>query len=315
MSILPTSRKLKFRILTPSLNQGKFIEQAVRSVVSQDLDGIELEYAVYDACSTDGSVDLLQQLVKEHPNIQLCIEPDRGQAHALRKGFDYHSCDIFGWVNSDDVLLPGALSAVARAFQDSNADVVYGRSYFIDSRDQVIGEYPVARFDGRLLSTFCFISQPSAFFKASSYHACGGLDVALHYAMDYSLWLKLYTNKNRFLFIDDVFSATRLHSETKTSTGGMAFAKEARGVVMRELGFVPKEWDLYLSLRKVKERTGLRSRVVAYMIAFIQQSKSVSEAILFLRWITRLLGIYSSAFFRINTRREKNLKTRSARFD
>ena len=171
-------------IVTPSFNQGRFLEKTMRSVLEQDYPHIE--YIVVDGASTDSSVSIIERYAKKLA--YWVSEPDRGQTDALNKGFTQAHGDILAWVNSDDVLCPGAVTA-AVAFLNQHPDIgmVYGDLDFIDENDRVIGRFNAAQTDlQRLRRGYVYIPQPAAYFRAEHRHKVGPLDPGFFFAIGVS---------------------------------------------------------------------------------------------------------------------------------
>lgn len=286
---------MRFRIITPSFNQAAFVERCVNSVMTQQLDGVEVEYVVIDSVSDDGSQQILRRLEQEHPGMQLVIEPDKGQADALVKGFTGTDADVLGWLNADDMLLPGSLVRVAATFSQASVDVVYGKAWFINAADNIIGAYPVARFDPEYLKTFCYLSQPSTFFRRSAYQAAGGIDTSLHYCMDYSLWLRLANSRASFCFLPHYLSATRLHDATKTGTGGLFFADEVITMLEKELGEVPLEWRVYRRFRELVDDPAGRQTVASFATALFETARKTGKWRGMALWAARVFVDHAAA--------------------
>jgi glycosyltransferase involved in cell wall biosynthesis len=176
-------------IVTPSLNQGRFIEDTIRSVVGQDYPRIE--YLVVDGGSSDGTLAILGQF---DGALRWISEPDHGQGAAINKGFRLASGEILGWLNSDDTYEARAISAAVEHLRSHPADaMVYGDATHVDASGQEIGP---CSFVGpadleRLIHESDYIVQPAAFFRRSAFEAVGGLDESLNWGMDYDLWLKI----------------------------------------------------------------------------------------------------------------------------
>lgn len=159
--------------------------------------------------------------------------PDEGQADAIANGWEALEGEVLGWLNADDVLLPGALSAAVEAFASSpEADVVYGRSEIVDERGAFTGyHWGVAAPGGASLRTNCFISQPSCFFRRSLCDRVGGLNRSLHFTMDWDLWVRFEQGGARFAFIDDVLSSVLWTREAKTGGFGKARRDELNAII------------------------------------------------------------------------------------
>lgn len=223
-------------IVTPSYNQGQYIDETIKSVLAQDYPNIE--YIVIDGGSTDNTVEILKSYGER---VRWISEKDNGQTDAIKKGFELSSGEIITWLNSDDVFLPTAVSKAVDFFKrNPEAALVYGKSYYIDSGGKRVGEYPTRPFDLKLLPEFNFICQPSAFFTRDAYTSVGGLDAKLHYGMDYDLWSKL--SKEYVLgYIDDYLSLYRLHAESKTvaQRHQLKQGKETMELALKHFGRAP----------------------------------------------------------------------------
>lgn len=233
----PILKDLTISIVTPSFNQGEFIRATIDSVLSQGYPNIE--FVVVDGGSTDDTVEVLKSY---GDRLRWVSEADRGQSDAIVKGIDkMTSGDIVAYLNSDDVLTDGAVERVMKAFsEDPSLGLVYGRSDYIDAEGRKTGEYPVGDFAFDDLSSFNYISQPSAFFRRSCYESVGGIEVALEYTMDYDLWIKL-AGRFPVRYIPEVLSGYRLHGESKTVSIKHALAnnEETLETVLRHYGYVP----------------------------------------------------------------------------
>jgi len=223
-------------IVTPSYNQGRFIEETIESVLSQDYPNIE--YIVVDGASTDNTVEILK---KYGDRIKWTSEPDSGQADAIAKGFASSKGEILAYLNSDDVYTAGAVSRVVDFFkQHPHAGMVYGKCSFIDEEGTPAGEYPTEEFDSKRLAVFNFISQPSAFFTKKAYTEAGGMDARLSYVMDYDLWIRL-TRVAGAEYLPERLSLFRLHAGSKTvdDTNAADNLRETLDTVIRHYGWAP----------------------------------------------------------------------------
>ncbi len=167
-------------VITPSFNQGRFIEKTIQSVLNQSYTNIE--YIIVDGGSTDNTLDIL----KKYEGRCLWIsEKDNGQADAVHKGFRMSRGEILAWLNSDDTYIPDAIMRVVEHFKASpDTGMLYGKNHFINERGDIIGDYPTEPFNYKKLAHFTFITQPSTFFKRNVYFDVGGLNQELHFTMD-----------------------------------------------------------------------------------------------------------------------------------
>ena len=228
-------------IVTPSLNQAKFLPWAIESVLSQPY--APLEYWVMDGGSQDGTAEILRAYGK---SLRWVSEPDAGQADAVNRGWQQSRGEILGWVNADDGLLPRAVPEVVKAFAaHPDAAVVYGRCLVMNRFGKPVGEYPAAPFSlERLLEEVDnFIPQPATFVRRSAAEAVGWLDTDLYYVMDYDFWLRLATAGYEFVYLPKPLAFLRLHGESKTGGASSGFAEELVRVftVLDEAGDLPKE--------------------------------------------------------------------------
>ncbi|PWT74120.1 MAG: glycosyltransferase [Chloroflexi bacterium] len=205
----------KITVVTPSYNQGRYLEQTILSVLNQNYPN--LEYLIMDGGSTDNSVEIIGKYEKYLAHWQ--SQPDGGQAAAIADGFDRGSGEIFAYLNSDDLYLPGTLRMVGEWFQQhKNAEFLYGDCLIVDEDDRVIRRlYPI-EFDWE---TFLFdhtiIQQQAAFWRSDLYRRVGGIDRSLRFCMDYDLWLRMAQAGVRFMRISEMLAAFRWHKETKTA--------------------------------------------------------------------------------------------------
>jgi glycosyltransferase involved in cell wall biosynthesis len=199
----------KISIVTPSFNQGQFIEETIRSVLLQGYP--HLEYIVVDGGSNDETVELLQ---KYDPWIDEWVsEPDDGQTHAINKGLRRATGDIHGWINSDDFFVPGAMQRVAKAFQSSRCDAISGGRLLVDEKSNVTGWSIKPAFDPwKGGNTF---PQDSTLWRSHVYDKIGYLDESYDFAMDFEFFLRLYTHFN-IRDTNDLIGAFRCYPESKT---------------------------------------------------------------------------------------------------
>jgi glycosyltransferase involved in cell wall biosynthesis len=204
-------------IVTPSYNQGRFLRRTIDSVLSQDYPHIE--YFVRDGGSTDESVDILQSFGNR---IDWRSESDNGQSDAINQGLRRSNGDILAYLNSDDILLPGAIQTVVTRFRENpDCDLLYGNAYHIDEGERTLGEYPTAPFNFERLLQDCCICQPAAFWRRRTADRVGLFDDSLHYAMDYEYWMRIDRAGGVLKHIPDFLACSRVHAQTKTLSARM----------------------------------------------------------------------------------------------
>lgn len=201
-------------VVTPSFNQGNYLEQTILSVLQQDYPNIE--YIVIDGGSTDNSIEIIRRY--ESRLGYWISERDKGQTDALNKGFAHAHGEILAWLNSDDVYYPGAVSAAVK-FMGENPDIgmVYGDLDFINEAGELIGRFNAAQTDlKKLRRGFVHIPQPAAFFRAVHWQQVGPLDPGYFFAMDYDLWVRLAGVTRLKYLPGKSWAKFRLHSDAKT---------------------------------------------------------------------------------------------------
>ncbi len=203
----------KISIVTPSYNQALYIEGTIQSVLAQNYP--HLEYLIVDGASGDGTPDILP---KYNQFLRWVSEPDKGQAHALNKGFKQCTGEIVGWLNSDDIYLPGTLHIIAQFFKrHPQIDIVFGDYHLIDSWGRVLLCKQEIPFDYNiLLYGLNYIGQPAVFFRRRLFEKAGYLDETLHYGLDWEFWLRIAGRGGLFGHLPIYLAATRWHAAAKT---------------------------------------------------------------------------------------------------
>jgi len=210
-------------IITPSYNQGRYIEETLLSVLKQDYPRIE--YLVIDGGSTDNSVEVIN---KYRDRLAFFVsEKDRGQSDAINKGFKKATGEIIAWLNSDDVYTEHAVSRAVDVLQNNpECGFVYGNVLSMDMQSEVFNTMIFGDWGLAELMRFKIISQPGLFMRKSALDAVGFLDPDYHYLMDHHLWLKIAA-KYPLKYIDEFWAAARYHPEAKNLTGGAHYGDEA----------------------------------------------------------------------------------------
>ena len=203
-------------IITPSYNQGRFLEETIESVMAQTYDPIE--YILIDGGSTDNSVEIIRRYASRLA--YWVSEPDRGQSHGINKGLDRSRGAIIGWLNSDDTLMPDAVVRVVEAMRDTPA-VVHGSVRLIDAESNIIARPKLSKRNQEFgLQTIVgegLVNQPGAFWNLAIMERAGYLNEDLNYIMDYELWVRMALAGADFKRLGDPPLATyRLTGDTKT---------------------------------------------------------------------------------------------------
>jgi glycosyltransferase involved in cell wall biosynthesis len=229
--------ELLVSVVTPSFNQGCFIEETIESVLSQDYKPVE--YWVIDGGSNDETLDILNRYGNR---LDWVSEKDNGQADAINKGWKRARGDILAWLNSDDIYLPGALST-AVAFLQAHPEfgAVYGEGYHIQEDGKVIERYPTEPFDRQRLVETCYICQPTVFVRKTVLQEIGFLDENLRYCMDYDLWFRI-ARRYDFGYLPEFLACTRFYGETKTLGQRVQVHREILHMIYRHNRSVPASW-------------------------------------------------------------------------
>ncbi len=227
-------------LVVPTLNQGRFLAATLESVLGQAYPSLEL--LVHDGGSTDGTREVLESC---RGRVDAVSEPDDGQADAINRGLARARGEVLGYLNSDDLLLPGALEAVGRAFAENAVlKLVYGRAVYVDGEGRTIGPCMTEAWSRRRLADYCFVAQPAAFFRRTLFEEVGPFDTRLHHALDYDFWLRAAERlaADEVLYLDRPLAACRLHAEAKTVAGWDRALGEIFDVVRRRTGYLSLWW-------------------------------------------------------------------------
>jgi glycosyltransferase involved in cell wall biosynthesis len=253
----------RISIITPSYNQGKYIERTIRSVLTQDVEG--LEYMVIDGGSTDETVKILK---RHNDRFYWISEKDRGHSDAINKGIAHSSAPIVGWLNSDDIYYPGALASVLEFFSaHPDVDVAYGDANHIDEKDAFIEKYLTEPWNWERLLETCFISQPAAFVRRQVFDRHGLMDLGLRQSMDYEYWIRLGKQGVRFQYLPKLLAATRLHGEAFTVGSRIDCHTAINNFMCGHFGKTPDRWVFNYAHAVVETKGFRRSEPFRFALA------------------------------------------------
>jgi glycosyltransferase involved in cell wall biosynthesis len=216
-------------ILTPSFNQGAYLERNILSVLNQNYPSFE--HIVIDGGSTDNSLDIL----KKYPHLKWVSEKDKGQADALNKGLEMATGEIIGWINSDDFYEANIFNAVAKEFEDADMQWIIGNLtvFYEESSHKIPIKSPTITYDN-LLRNFSIVKQPATFFRKSIIEQAGAWNATFHLVMDYDLWLRL-SKKYPPKMVDQYWAIFTLQKEQKSlGKNLLKQSLEIRSIMKRE---------------------------------------------------------------------------------
>lgn len=242
-SAVPPAAAPRFSIVTPSFGQAQFIERTIQSVLGQSYPN--LEYRVQDGGSKDGTVGILERYASRLAGWE--SRPDSGQSEAINRAFAATTGEIMAWINSDDLLLPGALACVADYFvRHPEVDVVYGHRILIDENDDEIGRWMMPAHDDEVLSWADYVPQETLFWRRRIWDKAGGrVDESFRFAMDWDLLVRFRDAGARFARLPRFLGGFRIHPHQKTSAAisDIGF-KEMDRIRSRALGRVPRPLEI-----------------------------------------------------------------------
>lgn len=211
-------------IITPSYNQARFIDDTLRSVLSQR-DQVH-EYFLLDGGSTDNTMEIVDRYADRIDHV--VSEKDKGQSDAIHKGFARATGDVLAWINSDDVLLPGMVKQVRDAFErHPEWDVLTAWHVTIDAETRVRSAHRLpSESVGWMSWGVMHVCQQTCFFKRSLYEKLGGLNLELHCVMDTEMWLRMLSAGARWGHIPQYTAAFRVHDDMKGKTWLKRYAEE-----------------------------------------------------------------------------------------
>ena len=234
----------RIAIVTPSFNHGRFLRATIDSVLAQNYPN--LFYHVQDAASGDGTVGILKEY---GDRISWRSEPDGGQSDAINKGLKDVDSDILAYLNSDDILLPGALARIASFFeQRPGIDFVYGHRIFIDYAGSEIGRALLPAHNSEALKFAGYVPQETMFWRRRVWDKVGPMDTRFHYAMDWDFMLRAEAAGFKMARLRRFLACFRVHDEQKTTRNYERGREEMQKLRQRSLGYVPSQLEIYRAM-------------------------------------------------------------------
>lgn len=230
---------MRLTVVTPSLNQGRFLRECLASVraAADNAPGHEVEHLVMDGGSRDDSLEIL----RAQDFARWVSEPDGGQSEAINKGLRQSTGDILAYLCADDLYEPRAITRVLDAFAaDETIDVIYSDYFFLEGDSGRKRRKSSAAFRAGNLHNHNPLGQPAVWWRRRVYDTFGGFDESLHYCMDHEYWLRLGP-RARWHRIPEALAASRLHSDAKTSRQLTAMWTETARMLTRD-GWRLRPW-------------------------------------------------------------------------
>ncbi|MCK9351760.1 MAG: glycosyltransferase [Candidatus Pacebacteria bacterium] len=258
-------------IVTPSYNQGRYIEETIKSVLSQ-AGNFFVEYIIADARSTDETVRIIKkydELLKSgrYPikckGVELLwwSKKDRGQSDAINQGFKIAKGDIVAWINSDDYYLPGTFQLVASRYKKKPFDLLYGDCAKLYATSNILATpkpNPNESYQTLLSSTGTF-GQPATFFTKKIIERVGYIDESLHYCMDYDLWIRIF-KIGKVVYLPNTLAVFRIWENSKTTTSQQKFDDERRLIAKHYGGNILTPRKIYHFIDKFKWRHYIKNK-------------------------------------------------------
>lgn len=259
----------RITVVTPSLNQGRYLEATILSVLEQGYPN--LEYIIRDGGSNDESHEILRHYESQVSSV--VIEPDDGPADAINKSFSTATGDIFAWLNSDDIYSPGTLLAIGKEFKNNHhTGLIYGEGWYINEAGEFLEPCRFVRrkFNYRYLVNKDPILQPAAFWRREVWKATGKLNTALHWVFDWEWFIRAY-KLTHFHYIPRNLALYRIQPQALTRVGGLPRQLE-HGRVTRQYGAWWYPNHIVQQTRRLdsigQKITGNKLDVVASLIRF-----------------------------------------------
>lgn len=248
---------MKISIVTPNLNLGHYLASTIESVLVNLRPGDE--YFIVDGGSSDGSQEVIRSYEKRIT--AWTSEPDRSYGDALRKGFDRATGEVLCWINSGDLLLPGAFDAARQAFAETDAGLIFGDDFYIDENDQVL-QYSrgyVKDLKHYMLYGGWTPLQDACFWRSDLYRKVGGINLELRFASDFALFLRM-SSMGKIHYVPKAFSAFRRHPGQKSIAGSAKYEAERQRVRKHMVEEISQDSRLHQVLRRSWYWTAVRWR-------------------------------------------------------
>lgn len=286
----------KISLVTPSYNQGQFLEETLDSVLSQGYPN--LEYFVVDGGSTDNSREIIEKYSK---HIDWWVsEKDNGQSHAINKGLRRATGDIVNWINSDDYYEPKALFTVAEKFVETGASMISFRANVFGLQNRISRGTDI--FKDNLPKTLAYtrIDQPETFFSKAAFQSMGLLNESLHYCMDKEWFLRylLVNGQDRAVNSDEVILNFRYHDDSKSVSQQSGFEKEADAIYAEYASFLNRSNEA-VYLWALAERTESRILTIPESSILTESGKGMLHYYLFKR--------FTEEYDKLNRRKAQSL--------
>jgi glycosyltransferase involved in cell wall biosynthesis len=257
-------------VVTPSYGYGHFIEWTIRSVLMQRYPKLEL--IVMDGGSRDSTVDVIRKYRSELKHAE--SKKDKGQADAVVRGFKHSTGEIMAYLNSDDMLAPGALEFVAQYFQDHpDVDMVYSHRVIVDGDNKVTGHWILPEHSDWYMQRWDYIPQETCFWRRSIYEKVGGIDRTYKFALDFDLFVRFMRAGARIQRVDRFLGAFRVHGVSKTSS------ELHEGTVHPEVARVWKKYKVRLARWQEMPAVGIREWIDVKSRQFAVSGKRLPGAL------------------------------------
>ncbi|QDU62531.1 Chondroitin synthase [Planctomycetes bacterium Pan216] len=246
-------------IVTPSMNQGRFLEATIESVLSQDYPNID--YFVADGGSSDESLDILERYARH--GVRWYSGPDGGQAASIARAWAQTQAPIVAWLNSDDCYMPGAVTAAVNHLKEHPGEgMVYGEAWYMDEIGQKTELYDTyAPFCRDVLEAHCFICQPAAFVRREVFDTIKPVRKELRYCMDYDLWIRI-SEHFPVGYLSQPLALSRMYADNKTLGQRDGVFRELIEVTREHFGKTHPNWSVGYQIYRTEQLIEKRLKFV-----------------------------------------------------